>query len=51
MISLGSMLSLNENYCLDNDDSAMEVEPSPKFHHKRNLSHGSLKIQGEVFKF
>ena len=44
MISIGSMLSLGDSYYLDDDD--MEVAPSPRLRHKRNLSQGHGKLPG-----
>ena len=44
MISIGSMLSLGDSYYLDDDD--MEVAPSPRLRHKRNLSQGHGKVLG-----
>ena len=46
MISIGSMMSLNENYYLDDNDDDMEVAPSPRVRHKRNLSQGNAKVPG-----
>ena len=44
MISIGSMMSLNDNYNLDDNDDDMEVAPSPRLRHKRNLSSGNVKV-------
>ena len=47
MISIGSMLSLGDSYHLDDymNDDDMEVAPSPRLQHKRNLSQGQ-KVLG-----
>ena len=47
MISIGSMLSLGDSYYLDDDD--LEVAPSPRLRHKRNLSHGHGKVTGITY--
>ena len=44
MISIGSMMSLNDDYYLDDNDDDMEVVPSPRLRHKRNLSSGNMKV-------
>lgn len=46
MISIGSMLSLGDSYYLDDNDDDMEVAPSPRLRHKRNLSQGHGKVPG-----
>lgn len=46
MISIGSMMSLSEGYYLDDNDDDMEVAPSPRLRHKRNLSSGNIKVPG-----
>ena len=43
MISIGSMMSLNDNYSLDDNDDDMEVTPSPRMRHNRKLSSGNIK--------
>ena len=43
MISIGSMMSLNDNYSLDDNDDDMEVTPSPHMRLKRKLSSGNIK--------
>ena len=48
MISIGSMMSLSDNYNLDDDDD-MEVVPSPRLRHRRNLSSGNVKFSPGVF--
>lgn len=45
MISIGSMMSLNDSYYLDDNDDDMEMVPSPRFH-RRNISQGgNMKVQ------
>ena len=43
MISIGSMMSLNDNYSLGDNDDDMEVTPSPRMRHNRKLSSGNIK--------
>ena len=43
MISIGSMMSLNDNYSLDDNDDDTEVTPSPHMGLKRKLSSGNIK--------
>ena len=43
MISIGSMMSLNDSYSLDDNDDDMEVTPSPHMRLKRKLSSGNIK--------
>ena len=43
MISIGSMMSLNYSYSLDDNDDDMEVTPSPHMRLKRKLSSGNIK--------
>ena len=51
MISIGSMLSLGDSYYLDDNDDDMEVVPSPRLRHKRNLAQGHRKVSGITCKF
>ena len=49
MISIGSMMSLNDSYYFDDNDDDMEMAPSPRFH-RRNISQGNMKVQGTITK-
>ena len=49
MISIGSMMSLNDSYYFDDNDDDMEIAPSPRFH-RRNISQGNMKVQGTITK-
>ena len=49
MISIGSMMSLNDSYYFDDNDDDMEMAPSPRFH-RRNVSQGNMKVQGTITK-